>query len=268
MRLIIIGAMLGLASVAVADPSEAARLLATARNLATNGYCEAVKDVGKRVKSLDETYYDTAFRTDPVIISCGPIEQSPSEVTPVDRPHRHGFTADVEIGGGAGEYTGDTGGFGLMNGSTNGESTFDLGAGVGAFVKPRVAIGVRGLAAFSHPTNLTYTPPLSGVFEAPAPSPYTVHTSLSHEIVLGEVQGWAGDNFWAGFGLGYGRVDLAPNPNSSSAGSGLATDFRVGVAASYGFEASFEVTSIIFSSNATGPSSQVSFAFLLGWQLL
>lgn len=265
------------ARVAAADPAELAALQARARNLASNGYCDAVKQVAKQVAELDASYYDTVFKIDPVIASCAsPVAPPPKAVHSIAR---HRFTFDAEFGEGFEGYQSDyqsaAGAFLDTNASDTSSAATALvtGVGVGAFVIPRLAIGVRGLAAFSRATDITYHP--ADIHPA-ATYDTTFHTKLSQEIIVVNAQGWYGDNLWCAIGFGYGRHDFGGVADPGHAAEGVAGDIRVGIAAPYGFEASFEATSIRTTDVAPGictrcagdhfDATQFGLAFLVGWQ--
>jgi len=270
MRLLILVGVLGLARVAAADAPDVARLTATGRNLASNGYCDAVKQLARQVRALDEHYYTTVFATDPVITSCGALpkqdEKPAVDETPSANAEHHGLTYDVEVGGGFGGYEYETT-------TTSTAGAWNTAAGVGVFVSPSVAIGVRGVTAFSRSTALTYrlpAPANEGLF-TPNPNPITtVHAKVSNEIAVLDAQIWHGDSTWVGVGFGVGRLDLAPDLGHATVG--FATDLRWGVAAPYGhgLEASIELTSITANVGPTSSDSttQFGFAFLVGWQHL
>ena len=259
-RLAIIGVVLGLGRTAMAaDPAELDQLRTSARGLASNGYCDAVRDVAKQVRAIDELFYNTVFLTDRVIASCGalpgPEIGPPGTHAAAAALHaRHGLTFDVEVGGGFGGYAEASGT----------AATLNAGAGLGVFVTERLAIGVRGFGGASRTTGLSYTPPTPANEGIGVPSyPVALRGKPSSAMVLVDAQRWAGDGLWYGFGAGVGRAYLAPTAdNPGQLTYSLATAARAGMTVPGGFELSCAVTAI------SGAFTQVDIAFLVGWHRL
>jgi hypothetical protein len=155
---------------------------------------------------------------------------------------RNGLTFEANIG------------FGWMRiADDNDSDTSDLtlgglDLGVGGWVNPRLAIGVRA-------AGVTYSE--NG-------------GRLTNAVLVGGLQYWANDNFWIGGGLGLGVLAASSDGDSDSI-SGFGMDLRAGytfaTTSENTFNVSFELTPTFLSED--GDSATVTgIALLLGYQHL
>jgi hypothetical protein len=256
------------------DRPDIAYFIRTARIAAKADNCATVAAIGDRVRKLAPTYYATVFATDPTIAACLPERLEPV-MQPLDPPERRGLTFDVELGPG---YVGYLSRYpsnrSLLepNASASGSAgALMLGAGVGVLVRPRFAIGLRGMAAFSQTTDITYD---SGIYVSPGTPLQSIRSKLSQEIVT-VFCAYSGASLWFAGGFGFGRIDPGGfDLTSRAAYGGAALDLRIGVVFPYGFGPSLEVTWI--DTGNTPPkgdpngdpfeTAQVTIAFVVGWQ--
>jgi hypothetical protein len=186
---------------------------------------------------------------------------------------RHGVTFDAEVGVGEVVYTSvpPTTSLGLPDSTSSADGSaaaLMMGAGVGVFINPWIAIGVRGLAAFARTTHVAYDPGLGlgSMYNTDFPA------NLSQQIVVLNGQAWFEDHLWGALGIGYGRSNFGGISNPGHAFQGVALDLRLGIATPYGFEVSVEAT--LMPTTEPAPTTAADHfdtarfgtAFLLGWQ--